>query len=483
MSQSSNSEFNSLLSIRSIELTNFQCFKSCRLSLHPKMTVLVAENAQGKTALLKALRYALDEFVWSAASSRASPGISRNDIHLSFGEKDSNLPTGEKALVLSLPTAYVSKGYLNGEDVEWGLSVDKVEKRVRNVRLGSKKFTAQVRKFSRERNAETSPGVLDSTLPICAYYGTQRLHSERKQTKGKQYKALESRGRLSAYQDCLEPSSSLKTVSDWYGAMVEQVRNPAFRTKTEDIRPALALSAVRSAVSQVLSPTEWREIDWESSGTENQLGEFEYGYLVVGSSRKGRFPLWFLSDGVRNMVSLAADLSHRCARLNPHLGEEAASKTPGIVLIDEVDMHLHPRWQQLVLELLQKAFPTMQFVVSTHSPHVLSSVSSDCIRIIKLEEGEADIITPRFQTRGVESADVLAEIMGVDPVPAVEQAQWLNEYKAKIELGEGDSGEAIELRNKLISHFGDSHPVMLDCERLIRFQDFKRRKGKGGQNA
>jgi predicted ATP-binding protein involved in virulence len=188
-----------------------------------------------------------------------------------------------------------------------------------------------------------------------------------------------------------------------------------------------------------------------------------------------------LSDGVRNMIALVADLAHRCVRLNPHFGEAAARLTPGILLIDEVDMHLHPRWQQLVVELLQKAFPAMQMVLSTHSPHVLSTVDVTSIRVIRLRDGQGVIETPTFQTRGVESADVLASIMGVDPVPQVEQAVWLSSYRARIEDGDVDTTEAISLRAKLVDHFGLEHPLMLECDRLIRFQAFKRDRTRAGE--
>ena len=64
---------------------------------------------------------------------------------------------------------------------------------------------------------------------------------------------------------------------------------------------------------------------------------------MVKHPKYGRLPLSALSDGVRNMIGLIADIAHRCARLNPHLSEDVARQTPGVLLIDEVDMHLHPR--------------------------------------------------------------------------------------------------------------------------------------------
>jgi predicted ATP-binding protein involved in virulence len=89
-----------------------------------------------------------------------------------------------------------------------------------------------------------------------------------------------------------------------------------------------------------------------------------------------------LSDGVRAMVSLTADLVWRCVKLNPNFGEHAAQKTQGIVLIDELDMHLLPSWQQTVIDAITKTFPNIQFIITTHSPQLLSTVPSDCIRII-----------------------------------------------------------------------------------------------------
>src|SRR5262249_37770750 len=163
-------------------------------------------------------------------------------------------------------------------------------------------------------------------------------------------------------------------------------------------------------------PTGWGNIDWDQ----------DQGCVVAEHGSHGRLPLVALSSGVRNMVALTADLAHRCARLNPALGEDAARDTPGVVLIDEVDLHLHPTWQQKVVALFQNAFPRIQLIVSTHSPQVLSTVNVDSIRLIKLRDGHGQVETPQFQTKGVESADVLAAIMGVDPIPTVEEAKWLS---------------------------------------------------------
>ena len=180
---------------------------------------------------------------------------------------------------------------------------------------------------------------------------------------------------MSGYTDCLSSSSSFKGMVAWYENKWNETRDPRFSTELSKNLPLLA--AVQKATRVVLEPTGWCELDWD----------FEKKSLVVGHRDYGRLPLSALSDGVRNMVALIADIARRCASLNPHLSEEAAQLTPGVLLIDEVDMHLHPRWQQLIVDLLRKAFPAMQMILTTHSPHVLSTVDKESIRVIRLQDG------------------------------------------------------------------------------------------------
>ena len=224
------------------------------------------------------------------------------------------------------------------------------------------------------------------------------------------------------------------------------------------------LGAVQAAVRLVLEPTRWCDVVWDRAQR----------CLVVEHAIHGRLPLAALSDGVRNMIALVADVARRCATLNPHLDDQAARQTPGVLLIDEIDMHLHPRWQQLVVDLLQRAFPAMQIILSTHSPHVLSTVEFNSIRIVGFgEDGIARIKMPQFQTLGVESADVLAEVMNVDTIPPVDQAGWLSEYRALVETSNTESPAAQALWAKLVEHFGRQHPVMAEVEVLRRLQQFR----------
>src|ERR1035437_3574513 len=125
--------------------------------------------------------------------------------------------------------------------------------------------------------------------------------------------------------------------------------------------------------------------------------------------------------------------------------------------------------------LLQKAFPEMQMVLTTHSPHVLSTVEVDSIRVISLVNGQGTVELPVFQTRGVQSANILSQVMDVHAVPPVEKAAWLSEYRALVQMSDEDSSAGRSLWSKLVAHFGEDHSVMAEVAVLRRLQEFRRK--------
>ena len=115
---------------------------------------------------------------------------------------------------------------------------------------------------------------------------------------------------------------------------------------------------------------------------------------------------------------MIGDIAYRMAVLNPTLGDKVLSETPGIVLIDEIDLHLHPKWQQSILNDLNVIFPKIQFIVSSHAPAVINSVPKEQIRI--LDNGK--IYMPVAQTYGRDANSILREVMQVSDRPvAVKQ--------------------------------------------------------------
>lgn len=429
-----------------LALTNFRCFARCDISFHPELTVLVAENGSGKTAVLDATAQALSVLVNALNPQERIMRIDRGDVRLRMAEGRKMAPR--------LPTEYEAHCIVFDSVTTWKSTVKKYGKKVRPSTAHFKSAQQAAEKFLTEA----------AILPLFAYYGTGRLWSEHRLTEGRRSSVTNVEERVAGYADSLTSASSFKDVSAWYEHRVEQTRNPAYR---ESLKLNLALlQGVDEAANKVLKPAGWSKIEWDNDDK----------VLTAEHEKQGRLPLFMLSDGVRTMLALVADVARRCASLNPQLSAKAPALTPGILIIDEVDMHLHPRWQQQVLGLLRDAFPALQIIVSTHSPHVLSTADRSSIRVLHIQDGDALVETPQMQTRGVESADVLAFVMDVDPIPQIQEAKDLSDYRALIEDGNSDGPNASKLRARLIEHYGERHRVMLECDRLIRFQQFRLRK-------
>ena len=158
----------------------------------------------------------------------------------------------------------------------------------------------------------------------------------------------------------------------------------------------------------------------------------------IGS--KKRVPMKSLSDGYKNTIGMIADIAYRMAILNPQLLDDVLVKTPAIVLIHEVDLHLHPRWQQRIIRDLRSLFPSVQFIVTTHAPSVISSVRKENLLVLS-EEGAISSLPA--EVYGKDSNSILSGVMNAGRRPVEVQALFDQFYdtlqeedydKAKVEL-------------------------------------------------
>ena len=130
------------------------------------------------------------------------------------------------------------------------------------------------------------------------------------------------------------------------------------------------------------------------------------GEIIVDFEGQGAQPLANLSDGQRTMLALVGDLAQKASKLNPQLGYEVLEQTPGVVLIDELDLHLHPTWQRRVVNDLCRTFPLVQFVATTHSPQIIGQVKAE--QLIVIDGDRAEGVEKSF---GLDSNTVLRDIM------------------------------------------------------------------------
>jgi len=442
--------------VATLRVTNFRRFEEVSLELDPTLSVLVAPNGGGKTALLDALSVGLRSFVDIMCESKASHGFDKTDMRLSR--------TAEGQMVPQPPITLDVSGHIDGRPTDWHRELGSPDGRTTYAQAAA--LADRAKGLLRDlQDYADGRRKLAPNLPVIAYYGTGRLWNSARLSEARKKGASSFDRQTHAYLDCLTPSSSFAGFVLWFEAVVREAQNETASGLMSPHRPALLLEAVRRSTNLVLEGCGWRNLDWD----------FIAGDIVADSQTEGRLPVSLLSDGLRNMIALVADLAHRAVRLNPHLGADAPLHAPGIVLIDEVDMHLHPEWQQTVLAQLRNAFGQVQFIVTTHSPQVLSTVGKECIRVI---HKDGTITVPSQQTKGVESPVVLAQVLGVDPLPPVLEARWVSDYEAAVESGDKGSDWARELREKIVAHFGPLHPVVLELERLERWHEFKRARGE-----
>jgi len=113
------------------------------------------------------------------------------------------------------------------------------------------------------------------------------------------------------------------------------------------------------------------------------------------------------------LLTQIGDLARRVITLNPHLGRDALHQTPGVVMIDELDLHLHPKWQRRIIEDLRRVFPNIQFIVTTHSPFLIQSLRSGEELVMLDGQPTAELANKPLE-------DIARGIMGV-PKPEVSE--------------------------------------------------------------
>ena len=445
---------NNLLKINKLYLDNYRCFKDFTIDFHDQLTVLVATNGKGKTAILDAIAVAFGTFVNSTGLARGSV------FHRSDVQKIKARETKTNEMEEVYPLVLEANGLINNEVTHWSRELHKPKGAT------TTKDTKPLIQYGQDIRKKVVQKV-DEIIPLISYYGTGRLWGLKKITLNKKQHET---SRLSGYIDCLDPLSSYKSFESWY----VDICLAELELKIEEIeKNNLDISnneftSIRKSIQQAVNHIVEKNTGWKDIVYKKRAET-----IVAQNETFGELSLMQLSDGIRNMIGLVADIAYRAVKLNPHL-ENAPKQTPGIVLIDEVDMHLHPKWQQTVLTDLTKAFPNIQFIVTTHSPQVLSTVKKEQIRIL----GENVVSTPSTHSFGEDSSVLLAELMNVSPLPPLEIVEKRKEYQRLIEDREYESHRAKQLQKELIENYGENSEFIIQTEMLIRRFEALKKVGK-----
>lgn len=401
---------------------NFRCFEDRTFEFAPRFNLLVGDNGTGKTSVLQGASLALGTlFLGFPEPAEPSPlgiDVARHRVFLNNGKPN---------LEPQYPIRLDATGELNGVRIAWERAFERRGGRTTRRYSGGLKSGA-------EALAEKVKSDLPAILPLLGYYGTGRIWKPRKPAVTK---PGTPGSRFLGYLNCLDPAADEKRFSEWF-----QTRELVSLQKRQ---PLSDLEAVRDAIRACIGSV--HEIYWD----------FEADQLAI---RGDGNIVWFrqLSDGYRNMLAMVADIAERCVTLNPQLGGAAVTHTPGVVLIDEIDLHLHPKWQRHVVEDLLRAFPEIQFIATTHSPFIIQSLQPmPGIKLINLDDPAAN------EFAGMSVEDIAEEVQGVD-TPSRSQ-RYLDmmaaaeRYYGKLQEGRTAAGAELERLKReldaLMVPFGD----------------------------
>lgn len=441
------------MKIHKLHLTNFRRFADFTIEFDQQLTVLVARNGAGKSSVLDAVATAIGSFLTRL------PGVSG----ISPKESDFRLfADGSKPPYLRIAC----------ESFE-GICWDRTEKRDQ-----TKKTTAQIPGGKGQKELfEHVDSLIDAfnesrpfELPVFIYYGTGRAVfdvPQRKKGFGKDFT------RFDALQGALESRTNFRRFVEYFYYLEDKENQLQKEHRSFDLQIP-ELIAIRAAIGKLMpdfsNPRSIRPagimLDWR-----------------VGSEIK-QLRIEQLSDGYRTTLAMVMDIAARMAEANPPAdhrllsGQSLDDNDPldksGVVLIDEVDLHLHPGWQQTILPDLIRTFPNLQFIVTTHSPQVVTSVPASCLRVINWNNEQPQLLPVDFSL-GAEAQQMLMEVLGVSPRPVqLEIVKKLQRYQALVNDDEWDSEEAVTLRTELDQWGAGHEPELLRLDMDIRLKQLDR---------
>lgn len=368
-----------------LRIQNFRGYENREFILHPEFNLVVGENGAGKTSFLEAAAVAVGSWLLGIRGhdSRAIREQDVRKLREMVEKRYRELPQ-YPVRVAAKGTIHIAKVARDASTGEIGYEEEPREKTVEWSRFidgvgGRTKADAKGLKSIAEAMASAVYKNQPRVLPLIRYFGAGRLwesvrDSDKKalsKHKGKQPAELAEDAddldkAMAEYEQLSEPFYGYRMSVDKRCNPDDLIRWIAFerRNELDEDEKSPALHLVYRAIESMLP-------EIKSVHYSNKLG------ALVLHHRDGSKPTFNeLSDGYRNIVAIAADIAIKAAMLNPQLAEKALEMTPGVVLVDELDLHLHPKWQRRVIEDLRRTFPRIQFICTTHSPFLIQSLRS-----------------------------------------------------------------------------------------------------------
>lgn len=404
------------MKIDSILLRNFRCFENVEVDFPHRLAVLVGNNGAGKTSILEGVAVSLGT-IFTGLDGLSGLSINKTDAHLKTYQMG-----GAEDVQPQYPIEISAVGEIDKKNITWKRSLNRKDG---GTTIKDAKNMINIVKEYQDRMRAGDPSLI---LPLVAYYGTGRLWDYHREKKTDTFK---TNTRTNGYIDSLDGTANIKLMLDWFKKKTLQRQQKSATGFNAFLELPVVYRAMEMCYERI---TGYKDVKFIYNLDTN-------GIDCCYTDKNGlqmSIPLSQLSDGFKSTVSLIADIAYRMASLNPQLGTSVLNETDGIVLIDEVDLHLHPAWQHRILGDLLEIFPKVQFIVTTHAPAVISSAKSEDLVILKDYEA-FDIGSESY---GNDANSILKEIMGVpERNPAV--AELFIKFYSFLDNKQYDEAEKI----------------------------------------
>ncbi|WP_224247774.1 AAA family ATPase [Hyalangium gracile] len=415
------------MKVRRLEMKSFRGFSELALDFHGQVTVLVGVNGAGKTSILDCLALLLGQIPPELLKeSGKRPQLTEADIALA-----------KPYTLNSLEVTF------HGETFRWSLA---------HMRRGFPQQASSDLSGVKALVSETESRILEGQqlwVPLAMYYPVNRIPATDVPLQHEPNRGgldIELSSFLDAYTEALGGTRrDFKRFFEWFRER-EDLENEE-RLQVNPSHRDRQLEAVRAAIERLVP------------GFSGLRVQRAHGTMVVQKDGT-TLELGQLSDGEKGLLALAGDLARRLAIANPRLQEPLSAEA--VVLIDEIELHLHPGWQRLVVEQLGQTFPNCQFILTTHSPQVLSQIPAESV-----------VLLDRFQrvslpagTLGRDSNSILSEVMGIPERPEA-SASRIHDISGMIDSGE--LPRAREALDELAKQLGEQDSEVVRLRALIGF--------------
>ncbi|WP_205567660.1 AAA family ATPase [Pectobacterium brasiliense] len=475
-----------MMKIKQVKLHNVGRFASLDAPIAPtadypsNITVLVGNNGAGKTSILKAMATSLG---WLVARIRSEKGTSAT---ISENTITNRQPSAAIEITVHGGAQHPEPDGEKEASYSWTLAKARSGQKGQHVsQLNDLSTLSDLYRTALTENDESS-------LPLIAFYPVERSVLDIPlKIKGKHRFQ-----QLDGYDNSLNQGVDFRRFFEWF-RLREDIENETIPSLTDTISNILN-SNPEQFISQALDPDDNKDIDIkaevtklknvlsklklsEKSNKDPQLDavrhaiyHFMSGFSNLRVRRKPRlhmsvdkngetFNVLQLSQGEKSLMALVGDIARRLAMMNPALDNPLHGQ--GVILIDEVDMHLHPSWQRSIIERLTTTFPHCQFILTTHSPLVISD--SKDVLVYLLDDGKLTEVQSQY---GQDANSVLLDVMDTD----IRNAHIALKFNDLLDLIQRKQlAQAKTLLNQLTEELPATNLELTKARLLLRKQELR----------